>query len=73
MASKAKKEEVALREVENEFKGKAAAKKVEEDFLVMGGGKQKKSKKKAGDTKKTVEVGFRVVRALKLIPKMPFM
>ena len=62
MASKGKKEEVSLRKVENEFQGKAAAKKVEEDFLVMGGGKAKKNKKKTADTKQSVEVGFRVVR-----------
>lgn len=61
MASKGKKEESAGREVENEFAGKAAAKKAaEEDFLVMGEGKSKK-KKKGKETKQALEVGFRVV------------
>lgn len=60
MASKGKKEEVAGRETEDEFKGVSAATKVETDFLVMGGAKQKKNKKKKDGEKKTVEVGFRV-------------
>lgn len=61
MASKQKKDtDASGREVENEFQGKAAAKKVEEDFLVMGEGKSKK-KKKGKETKQVVEVGFRVV------------
>lgn len=64
MASKEKKEENTGREVENEFKGIAAAtKKEEEDFLVMGGGKQKKVKKKK-EERKTVDVGFRAVRVV---------
>lgn len=63
MASKGKKEEIAGREVENEFKGlSAAAKKEEEDFFSLGGGKQKKVKKKKEEEKKTIDVGFRVVR-----------
>jgi plasminogen activator inhibitor 1 RNA-binding protein len=63
MAAKGKKEETNLREVENEFQGKSAAvKQEEENFLVMGGGKAKKNKKKKADEKKTVDVGFRVVR-----------
>ena len=60
MASKGKKEEKALREVDNEFAGKTASSKVEEDFLVMGEGKSKR-KKKGKEGKQTVEVGFRVV------------
>jgi hypothetical protein len=62
MAVKGKKDETSDREVDNEFKGVSAAKKVEEDFLVMGGGKQKKTKKKKEDQKKPLEVGFRTVR-----------
>lgn len=64
MASKQKKDDKAAgREVENEFAGKQAAKKVEEDFLVMGEGKSKKKKNKAKDeAKPVVELGFRVVR-----------
>lgn len=61
MASKEKKEENSVREVESEFKGLSASTKVEEDFLVMGGGKQKKTKKKKDGEKQTLEVGFRVV------------
>lgn len=63
MAAKQKKESTNGREVENEFQGKTAAKKVEEDFLVMGEGKSKKKKKDKG-TKQAVEVGFRVVSQL---------
>jgi plasminogen activator inhibitor 1 RNA-binding protein len=40
----------------------AKGKQEEENFLVMGGGKAKKNKKKKADEKKTVDVGFRVVR-----------
>lgn len=61
MASKGKKEEKSVREVESEFKGLSASEKVQEDFLVMGGGKQKKTKKKKDEEKQTLEVGFRVV------------
>ena len=61
MASKGKKEADTGRQVESEFKGVSASKKVEEDFLVMGGGKQKKTKKKKDEQKAVVEVGFRVV------------
>jgi hypothetical protein len=60
MAVKGKKEEIVVRDLEDEFKGLAASTKTEEDFLVMGGGKQKKPKKKQAE-KKSVEVGFRVV------------
>jgi len=61
MASKGKKEEAALRDVKNEFEGKAvAAKGDEEAFMVMGGGKKKKDKKKKEVEKKSVDVGFRV-------------
>jgi plasminogen activator inhibitor 1 RNA-binding protein len=63
MASKEKKDATSDREVENEFQGKTAAKKVEVDFLVLGEGKSKK-KKKGKDTKQAVEVGFRVVSQL---------
>mmetsp|Transcript_19243 Transcript_19243/g.47583 ORF Transcript_19243/g.47583 Transcript_19243/m.47583 type:complete len:109 (+) Transcript_19243:489-815(+) len=62
MAAKGKKEEHAGRETEDEFKGFSASTKVEEDFLVMGGAKQKRNKKKKDAERKTVEVGFRVVR-----------
>lgn len=62
MAAKEKKEE-KVREVENEFAGKAAAKKVEEDFLVLGEGKSKK-KKQLKDNKKTLDVNFRVVSSI---------
>jgi plasminogen activator inhibitor 1 RNA-binding protein len=61
MAAKGKTEAAKMREVDNEFKGLAAAKKVESDFLVMGGNKAKKTKKKK-DEKKSLEVGFRMVR-----------
>jgi hypothetical protein len=60
MAAKQQKKEENVREVENEFAGKPAAKKVEEDFLVMGEGKSKK-KKQPKDNKKTLDVNFRVV------------
>ncbi|VEU39013.1 unnamed protein product [Pseudo-nitzschia multistriata] len=64
MASKGKKEEVALREVKNDFAGMAAcAKGEEESFLEMGGGKKKKERKKKEVDKKTVDVGFRVAKA----------
>jgi plasminogen activator inhibitor 1 RNA-binding protein len=63
MASKKKEDNTSTREVENEFSGKTAAKKVEEDFLVLGAGKSKK-KKKGKETKQAVEVGFRVVSRL---------
>lgn len=63
MASKGKKEEVVLRETKNEFAGISAADKAEEeDFMKMGEGKKKKEKKQK-DAKKSVDVGFRVVRA----------
>ncbi len=66
MASKGKKEEVALRETKNEFAGVAiSAKGEEEAFMLMGTGKKKKEKKQKG-AKKTVDVGFRVVRSLLL-------
>mmetsp|Transcript_20979 Transcript_20979/g.52039 ORF Transcript_20979/g.52039 Transcript_20979/m.52039 type:complete len:269 (+) Transcript_20979:162-968(+) len=62
MASKAKKEEVALRETKNEFAGVAiSAKGEEEAFMLMGTGKKKKEKKQKG-AKKTVDVGFRVAK-----------
>jgi plasminogen activator inhibitor 1 RNA-binding protein len=61
MAAKGKTEATKMREVDNDFKGLAAAKKVETDFLVMGGDKAKKTKKKK-DQKKSLEVGFRTVR-----------
>ena len=60
MAAKQQKKEEKVREVDNEFAGKAAAKKVEEDFLVMGEEKSKK-KKQAKDNKVTLDVNFRVV------------
>lgn len=59
MASKGKKDDNSERQVDNEFKGVSASKKVEEDFLVMGGGKQKRTKKKKDDQKQVVDVGFR--------------
>lgn len=62
MASKGQKEEVVLRETENNFAGIAAkAKEEEESFIAMGGGKKKKDKKKKDAEKQTVDVGFRVV------------
>ena len=60
MAAKQQKKEEKVREVDNEFAGKAAAKKVEEDFLVMGEEKAKK-KKQVKDNKITLDVNFRVV------------
>ena len=60
MAAKQQKKEEKVREVDNEFAGKAAAKKVEEDFLVMGEEKAKK-KKPVKDNKITLDVNFRVV------------
>lgn len=62
MASKGKKESKTGREVESEFTGITASKKVVEDFLVIGGGKAKKTKKKKDEPKKVVDVGFRTVR-----------
>jgi len=62
LASKGKKEEITIREVEDEFKGFSASRSVETDFLVMGGEKQKKNKKKKDSQKKTIEVGFRSAR-----------
>jgi len=59
MASKGKKESKTGREVESEFTGITASKKVVEDFLVIGGGKAKKTKKKKDEPKKVVDVGFR--------------
>lgn len=62
IASKGKKEETSLREVKNEFEGKAAAdKREEEDFMKMGEGKKKKEKKQK-ETKQTIAVGFRVAK-----------
>ena len=60
-ASKAAKEEVKDREVDNEFAGRVAAMKVEEDFLVMGGGKAKKAPKQNVKKAAAVDLGFRVV------------
>ncbi len=66
MASKGKKEEVALREIKNEFAGISAADKgEEEDFMQMGTGKKKKEKKQK-EAKKSVDVGFRVVGTILL-------
>ena len=63
MASKGKKEEVSLREVKNEFAGISTTDKgEEEDFMKMGEGKKKKEKKQK-EAKKSVDVGFRVVRS----------
>eukprot|EP00529_Nitzschia_sp_RCC80_P028060 CAMPEP_0113506452 /NCGR_PEP_ID=MMETSP0014_2-20120614/35913_1 /TAXON_ID=2857 /ORGANISM="Nitzschia sp." /LENGTH=273 /DNA_ID=CAMNT_0000401943 /DNA_START=313 /DNA_END=1135 /DNA_ORIENTATION=- /assembly_acc=CAM_ASM_000159 len=63
MASKnAGKHEETTREVENEFSGKAAAVKKEEEEFFSTGGKKKRVKKKKEDEKKTVDVGFRVVK-----------
>lgn len=63
MASKGKKEEVALREVKNEFAGMSTTDKgEEEDFMKMGEGKKKKEKKQK-EAKKSIDVGFRVVRS----------
>lgn len=69
MATKAKPDAAAfkaleIREVENEFVGKAAGSKAEEtDFLVMGGGKSLR-KKKAGkkEKKETLVLDFKVKR-----------
>ena len=55
MASKGKKEADTGRQVESEFKGVSASKKVEEDFLVMGGGKQKKTTTEIGMTYEEVQ------------------
>jgi plasminogen activator inhibitor 1 RNA-binding protein len=68
-ASKAAKEEVKDREVDNEFAGKVAAMKVEEDFLVMGGAKAKKVAKKNVKKAAPVDLGFRVVSLLLWILK----
>jgi len=64
IASKGKKEEVALRGVKNDFEGFAASEKVEEDsFISKGGGKKKKDKKKKKGTEKAViDLGFRVAK-----------
>lgn len=64
MASKGKKEEVPLRETKNDFAGATAARKGEEEsFMAMGGGKKKKEKKKKVPERKTIDLGFRVVKA----------
>ena len=64
MASKGKKDEVVLRDIKNDFAGISAAAKVEEEsFMTMGTGKKKKEKKQK-ESKKTIDVGFRVVRSL---------
>lgn len=63
MASKGKKEEVAMRDVKNEFEGVTESEKREEEsFMAMGTGKKKKEKKQK-EAKKTVDVGFRVAKA----------
>jgi plasminogen activator inhibitor 1 RNA-binding protein len=54
---------VETREVDNEFAGKAAAKKEEVDFLVMGGGKQLK-KKGTKKEKQTLVLDFKVKNAI---------
>uniref|UniRef100_A0A7S0Y828 Hyaluronan/mRNA-binding protein domain-containing protein n=1 Tax=Pseudo-nitzschia delicatissima TaxID=44447 RepID=A0A7S0Y828_9STRA len=62
IASKGKKDEVALRETKNEFAGVTIAAKAEEEaFMLMGTGKKKKEKKQK-EAKKTVDVGFRVAK-----------
>lgn len=55
---------VEVREVENEFSGKAAAKKETEDFLVMGGGKQLKKKGTKKSAKETLVLDFKVKNAI---------
>lgn len=52
------------RAVENEFSGKAAAKKETEDFLVMGGGKQPKKKGSGKKEKETLVLDFKVKSAI---------
>jgi plasminogen activator inhibitor 1 RNA-binding protein len=49
-----------IREVENEFAGKAASKKEEEDFMMMGSGKQLKKKGTGKKEKQTLDLGFKV-------------
>lgn len=63
IASKGKKEEVALRGVKNDFEGFAASEKVVEDsFISTGGGKKKKDKKKKDVEKAVIDLGFRVAK-----------
>ncbi len=52
------------RAVENEFAGKAAAKKETEDFLVMGGGKHPKKKGSGKKEKETLVLDFKVKSAI---------
>lgn len=66
IAAKGKKEEVALRDVQNDFAGIAVSeKKVEESFVELGGGKKKKDKKKKETEKKIIEVGFRAPKVIR--------
>ena len=52
------------REVDNEFAGKAAAKKETEDFLVMGGGKGPRKKGSGKKEKEKLVLDFKVKSAI---------
>lgn len=69
MAQKAKPDSEAFkalesREVDNEFAGKAAAKKEEADFLVMGGGKGLRKKGAGKKEKEKLVLDFKVKSAI---------
>lgn len=51
---------ISIREPDNEFSGKAAAKKVEEDFLVMGTGKALRKKTGGKKEKQTFVADFKI-------------
>ena len=53
------------REVDNEFTGKAAAKKEEADFLVMGGGKGLRKKGAGKKEKEKLVLDFKVKSAIR--------
>ena len=70
MAQKAKPDSEAFkalesREVDNEFTGKAAAKKEEADFLVMGGGKGLRKKGAGKKEKEKLVLDFKVKSAIR--------
>lgn len=70
MAQKAKPDSEAFkalesREVDNEFAGKAAAKKEEADFLVMGGGKGLRKKGAGKKEKEKLVLDFKVKSAIR--------